>query len=114
MKDFILCLLNVVLLVCGQLLFKFAVRDREISSLRSAIELLFSPYMLTALTLYVGTVLLWIYILTKVQLSYAYPIQALAFPLVAILSLCFFHEVIPIHRWIGIGIIVLGVLVVSR
>jgi len=84
MTNFMLCLANVVLMTCGQILFKLAVRDKEISSLRTAIELLFSPYLITAITLYAGSVLLWVYILTKVPISYAYPIQVLAFPLVAI------------------------------
>jgi hypothetical protein len=38
-----LCLLNVGLLVCGQLLFKLAAYGKEIMSLRDMIKLLFSP-----------------------------------------------------------------------
>jgi drug/metabolite transporter (DMT)-like permease len=114
MKNFTLCLLNVGLLVCGQLLFKLAVRGKEILSLRDMVMLLLSPYMIGAVTLYAGTTILWVYILTKVPLSYAHPVQALAFPLVATFSFFFFKEAIPVYRWIGIGIIVFGTLVVSR
>jgi len=114
MKNFMLCLLNVGLLICGQLLFKSAAYGKEILSLRDMVRLLLSPYMIGAVTLYAGTTILWVYILTKVPLSYAHPIQALAFPLVAIFSVFFFKETIPVHRWIGIGIIVFGTLVASR
>ena len=114
MTNFMLCLIFVVLMTCGQTLFKFATNGKEISSLRAAIEILFSPYLIIAIVLYVGGVFLWIYILTKIPMSYAYPIQVLTIPLVVILSLFFFREAIPAHRWIGIGIIVLGVLVASR
>jgi len=114
MKNFMLCILNVVLLVCGQMLFKLAVDGKKISSLPDILKLILSPYMMAAVALYAGTTLLWVYILTKMPISYAYPIQILTLPLIVILSLFFFHEVIPAHRWIGIGIIVLGVLVVSR
>jgi drug/metabolite transporter (DMT)-like permease len=114
MKNFMLCLLNVGLLVCGQLLFKLAAYGKEISSFRDMIKLLFSPYMIAAITLYAGTTILWVYILTKVPLSYAHPIQALAFPLVTVCSLMFLKEPIPSHRWVGIGIIILGALVAGR
>jgi drug/metabolite transporter (DMT)-like permease len=114
MKNFMLCLLNVGLLVCGQLLFKLAALNKEIFSLRDMVRLLFSPYIIGAVALYSGTTILWVYILTKVPLSYAHPIQALAFPLVTVCSLLFLKEPVPSHRWVGIGIIVLGALVVGR
>ena len=109
-----LCLINVVMLICGQLLFKFGVRDREISSLLDLVKLMFYPYMIIAVILYASAALLWVYILTKIPLSYAYPIQALAFPLVVIFSLVLFKEEIPIHRWIGVGAIVFGAFLASR
>jgi drug/metabolite transporter (DMT)-like permease len=114
MKNFMLCLLNVGLLACGQLLFKLAAHDNEISSLSGLKKLILSPYMILAVTLYAGTTILWVYILTKVPLSYAHPIQALAFPLVTVCSLLFLKESVPSHRWVGIGIIVLGALVAGR
>jgi len=114
MKNFMLCIINVGLLVCGQLLFKLAARGNEISSLSSLKKLILSPYMILAVILYAGTTILWVYILTKVPLSYAHPIQALAFPLVTVCSLLLLKEPIPSHRWIGIGIIVLGALVASK
>jgi len=114
MKNIMLCLLNTALLVCGQLLFKFTARGKEISSLPDVMQLLLSPYMIAAIILYGVTTLLWVYILTKVPISYAYPIQALAFPLVAMLAVPLFKEIVPVSRWIGIGVILTGVLIASR
>ena len=114
MKILMLCLLNAVLLVCGQLLFRLGARGREISALQDMLKLLLSPYIIAAVALYAGATLLWVYILTKAPLSFAYPIQALAFPLVVILSAVIFHEAVPVHRWVGIGVIMLGVLIASK
>ena len=114
MKNFMLCLLNVGLLVCGQLLFKLAAQNNEISTMSGLKKLIFSPYMIGAVTLYAGTTILWVYILTRVPLSFAHPIQALAFPFVTICSLLVLKEPIPSHRWVGIGIIILGAFVASR
>jgi len=113
-KDFMLCLSNVGFLVGGQLLFKRGVSGREISSLPDVVKLMFKPSIIVAIILYAGATLLWIYILTRIPISYAYPIQALAFPLVVVCSFFLFKEAVPIQRWIGLGIIVLGAFIASR
>lgn len=109
MKDFLLCILNTALLACGQMLFKLGSNGKSINKLSDIISLVLSPVILLALMLYAGTTLLWLYILSRVKLSYAYPIQALAFPVVLITSALIFHEQIPINRWLGVGIIFIGV-----
>ena len=114
MKNLMLCLLSPVLLVCGQLLFKLTARGKDILSLSDMIKLLLSPYMIVAIILYGIATLLWVYILTKMPISYAYPIQSLAFPLVVMLAVPLFKEIVPVNRWIGIGIILIGVIIASR
>lgn len=109
MKDIFLCLLNTLMMVCGQMLFKLGSNGRTISKASDLISLLFSPVILLALMLYGITTLLWLYILSRVKISFAYPIQALAFPIVLIASSLIFREEIPINRWIGVVIIVAGV-----
>lgn len=109
MKDTLLCLINTLMLVCGQMLFKLGSNGKKISNVSDILSLLFSPVILAALTLYGITTLLWLYILSKVKLSFAYPIQALAFPIVLIASTLLFHEKIPLNRWVGVGVIVAGV-----
>ena len=113
MKDFILCFINVTLLVCGQLMFKYGTQGEKISSFPDIIKLLLSPYMIIALVLYTGAALLWVYILTKIPISYAYPIQALAFPLVVTMSFFLFKEAVPLNRWVGVGIIITGAFIAS-
>jgi drug/metabolite transporter (DMT)-like permease len=89
MRNFTLCFLNVGLLACGQLLFKIAIRSKEILSFRDMVSLLLSPYIIGAVLLYAVTTILWVYILTGIPISYAHPILVLAFPLVAIFSFLF-------------------------
>ena len=109
MKMTLLCLLNTSLMVLGQILFKLGSRGQNLDSFKAIIKMMFSPVVLLALCVYGGTTVLWLYILSKVEISFAYPIQALAFPLVLIISAVLFHETIPINRWIGVLIIFLGV-----
>jgi len=114
MKNIMLCLLSVAVLVCGQLLFRYATSEIEVLSLSDLFKILFSPYAMIAIALYASATLLWIYILTRMPISHAYPIQALAFPLVVIFSVLLFQEAVPINRWIGVVVIVLGVIIASK
>ena len=56
----------------------------------------------------------WLWVLSRAQLSFAYPLLSLSFPIVVILSTIFFAEVISPVRWIGVGLIVIGVSLISR
>ena len=114
MKYTLLCYLNAIALVGGQMLFKQGMKDKIIDSVPAMIKALFTPLVFLGLVLYALTTMLWLYILNKVPISRAHPIQALAFPLVAIFSFLFFKETIPAYRWIGIGIIVAGIIVVAQ
>ena len=114
MKYTVLCLVNVILLATGQIVFKHGAKDKIIDSVPAAISVLFSPVVLVGLALYASATMLWLYILSRVPLSFAYPIQALAFPLVLVLSLLVFRETVPATRWIGLVIILIGVFIAAR
>ena len=105
----ILCLLNTLLMVIGQTLFKIGSNGKQLDSLRNIIKVMLSPVILLALTIYAVTTVLWLYILSKTEISFAYPIQALAFPLVLVISSIIFHEQIPLNRWAGVALIFIGV-----
>lgn len=106
-----LCFLNTMLMVSGQMLFKIGSRGKDMGSVMGIIQTMFSPVIIAALCLYAGTTVLWLYILSKMNISEAYPIQALAFPIVLIFSAIVFKEVIPWNRWVGVVIIFVGVYV---
>lgn len=56
----------------------------------------------------------WLYVLSKINLSIAYPFVSLAFPLVLVFSHYFFSDSIPVIRWVGIGVIVVGLILVAQ
>lgn len=114
MKYFILCIGNVLLMVTGQMIFKYGLQGRTVESFPEIIKVMFSPIIILGLAIYAITAMLWLYILSRVPISFAYPIQALAFPLVLVLSMWFFGESISLTRWIGIAVIMIGVFFVTR
>jgi multidrug transporter EmrE-like cation transporter len=56
----------------------------------------------------------WLWVLSRAQLSFAYPILSLTFPIVVGLSAVLFSEFISPMRWTGVGLIVVGVSFLSR
>lgn len=114
MKMTLLCLLNTLLMAAGQTLFKIGSSGKTLSSVWDIIKLFFSPVVFLALCLYAATTGLWLYILSKVPISYAYPIQALAYPIVLIVALLLFKESVTPMKWLGVAIIVCGVAVATR
>lgn len=114
MKMTLLCLLNTALMATGQMLFKYGSQGKNITGILDIIRLFFSPVVFCALCLYAATTGLWLYILSRVPISFAYPVQALAFPLVLTASMLVFKENISVTRWIGVAVIVCGVVIATR
>ena len=108
---FLLILVNTLLLVTGQFLWKYGLEQRDIqfSSIQSILRMLLSPYILAGLTLYGVATILWLFILTKVQLSVAYPFQSLAYLFAIIGAYFFFGESITLMKVLGVLIIIIGV-----
>ncbi|WP_255253027.1 EamA family transporter [Brevibacillus laterosporus] len=70
--------------------------------------------IMVGLGLYGISAFVWIAAIEKVQLSYAYPMAALGYVLVALLSMWIFQEPLSGVRLLGLAIIVVGVIVISR
>ena len=113
-NSLMLCLLNTLCMVGGQLLFKAGASGKDINSIKDIVLLLFTPLVLCGICLYAGTTCLWLYILSKTPISQAYPIQALAFPIVTVLSTFLFHESVTPMRIVGVLIIVAGVTIATH
>ncbi len=78
------------------------------------------PHMLTSPVLwgsgicYVLSIALWLVVLSKVDVSYAYPFLSIGYVLSAIAGYFFFAEHITLVRIVGIAVICIGVILISR
>jgi drug/metabolite transporter (DMT)-like permease len=73
-----------------------------------------APLIVLGLALYALGALAWIVVLSRLDLSYAYPFLALNFVLIALVSWLLLGESMPGLRWAGIGCICIGILLVAR
>lgn len=58
--------------------------------------------------------LLWMYILRHFEFSIAYPMISISYVFGLLVAVFVFHETVPLNRWIGVGLIVAGVVLVAR
>ncbi len=125
MKTQLLSSLGFILLsmasgVAGQLALKVGVTRAGATALQAAgpvstlLSAFRSPLVWLGLALYGLGALAWILVLTRLDLSLAYPFLALNFILIAIVSRVFLGEAIPALRWAGIAVICLGILLIAR
>ena len=110
----LLTIFNSVLMVTGQTLWKLGATGKEIHSLGQLLRLFLSPYVLAGLMVYAFASVLWIYILNKGELSYVYPIQSTAFIFALIIGTTIFKEHLTPSKIIGVLVICLGVIIITR
>jgi drug/metabolite transporter (DMT)-like permease len=109
--------LSIVAGVAGQATIKLGVGQPQAAAdglVGLVTMILHSPLVLLGLFLYGIGALAWIAVLSRMDLSYAYPFLALNFVLVTLVAQVGLGEVVPTLRWFGVGIICAGVLVVAR
>jgi drug/metabolite transporter (DMT)-like permease len=115
-----LILLSVASGVAGQLSLKVGVTRAGAAAIEAAgpvstlITAFRSPLVWLGLALYGLGALAWILVLTRLDLSFAYPFLALNFVLIALVSRLFLGETIPPLRWGGIVVICVGLLLIAR
>jgi multidrug transporter EmrE-like cation transporter len=63
---------------------------------------------------YVVSLLVWIMGLSRVPVSIAYPLLSLAYIINAIAAYFLFGEAMTAMRWLGLGLIIVGVFLIAR
>lgn len=108
-----LIMTNVVLFLSGQTLWKIGLQKLGGFSLQNFTALVFSPWIIGGLALYVVATGVWFAILSRLDFSLAYPLQSLAFAFGVLIGWLYFQETIPWTRWVGVATIILGCYLVS-
>jgi multidrug transporter EmrE-like cation transporter len=81
---------------------------------RVVVAVLTSPGVMGGLALYGIATVLWLGVLSRVELSQAYPFVGLSFVLAAVLGYFVFADAVSATRVAGIALIVAGVVLVGR
>jgi drug/metabolite transporter (DMT)-like permease len=116
-----LTLLCVALTAAAQIALKLGVSGAKMQHLLSGsgtssflLRAVLSPTVLFGLALYGISTVLWLLVLAKSDVSYAYPFVSLGFVFTALYAALVMHEHMALGRVGGIALIVTGVWFVAR
>ncbi|MDQ7947307.1 MAG: EamA family transporter [Pedobacter sp.] len=115
--QYIIALLSILLGAVAQFFLKIGVTAVQEKSKHSADILkngISNPYLLTGLSCYGLSLLLWFFVLSKMELSKAYPMVSLGYIFTLILAYLFLNEAITVAKVVGITFILIGVIVLNR
>ena len=119
-------LLSVALAATAQLTLKYGVDQvkKEPGSeksgiilsepVESAIRVAKEPFIWGGLILFGASAALWIIVLSRVSLSFAYPFAALTYAIILVFDRIVLKESVPSLRWLGVLFIMGGIILVSR
>ncbi|MDD4856726.1 MAG: EamA family transporter [Candidatus Krumholzibacteria bacterium] len=117
LKSLMLIMFTVVLNTFGQFTVKTGINrvgPVELSNFHSIVKAFSSWIVLGGFAIYFVSSLIWLNILSRAELSWAFPILSLSYVLTVLLSPVFFHESFSAQRLAGTLVICLGVFLVGR
>lgn len=104
----------------GDLFFKMATLSTGIQNVALANVLEFAsritsnPWLWVGSALYLLNFFLWMVLLSRLDLSLAFPLSSLTYIIVPILAILFLKENVEPVRWAGIFLIIIGVSLAGR
>ena len=111
----------IVFTVYGQLIIKWRINAIEgipegfVDKAGFLTKLVFTDFLIFSglLSAFLAA-LFWMAAMSKFPLSFAYPFMSLAFVLVVFLSVIFFNEELGVTKLVGVGLILVGIVVLSQ
>jgi drug/metabolite transporter (DMT)-like permease len=118
MRDFLLILVSVMLGSTGQFLFKKGMQafgQVTVTDIwAQLVKILLIPYIPLGFLCFGVSSILWLVVVSKMELSYAYPMVSLGYLIVVLASWLFLGEHLSLLRIVGVALICVGVALVSK
>ncbi len=120
MKQIVLVLVTVTFNVVGQYLMKRGMMEvGRISGdlalmINSLSRAFLNPWVIAGVVAYGMSSIFWLVLLSRVDLSYAYPALSLGYVLVTVVGAFALGEQVSGLRWAGVLVICMGVVLLSR
>ncbi|EGG93427.1 Permease of the drug/metabolite transporter (DMT) superfamily [gamma proteobacterium IMCC1989] len=113
-------LLTVSVSACAQLLLKLGMKDLGAANgmlsngFTSLFHVIFSPLVFSGLVVYGISTLSWLWVLSKVDLSIAYPFLGISFIFTLFFGIFLLDEELSTYKLIGTLMIVVGCFLVAK
>lgn len=120
MKYITFILFTVLTNAVAQLMLKYGMMQlgtlsfSGVNPIFKLLQIVFSPWIFLGLLTFVISMASHLYVLSKVELSFAYPFLSLAYVAVAVFAYFVFGEDLNAFRVAGIGMICLGTVLIAQ
>ncbi len=117
---FVLIFTPIIIAAIGQLILKTGMNKvgelffKKTNILGNFIKIFSNPMVILGLLFYFSSALVWLVVLSKEKLSFVYPLVAASYVLTVFLSKVILKENIPPLRWLGLAVIVVGILLIAK
>jgi undecaprenyl phosphate-alpha-L-ara4N flippase subunit ArnE len=102
-------LISILLSSAGQILFKLLMRHQTVG-----LQLFTQPLFYAGFLAYGISAVIWLQVLSRLPLVVAYPLVSLNFILVALAGTMVLHEQVSWRMWLGLGLIIGGIMVITQ
>ncbi|MFA5887386.1 MAG: EamA family transporter [Candidatus Nanoarchaeia archaeon] len=115
----LLLFVSIAIGIAGQLVLKHGmnkhgkVKIRKSNLIGDIWNIYFHRWIILGVILYAGSLPLWIMALSRLDLSYAYPMVSINFIAITLLSKFLFHEKVTKYRWLSVFTILFGVILLT-
>ena len=99
----------------GQILQKIGsgrVKNEHLNIGIKSIFVFFDPFIFGALIMLFFATVFYLFALSKLPLSIAYPMLSSGYVLVVLMSKIFLKEKVSLRRWLGVFIIIIGIFII--
>jgi len=114
-SNLVFLLASVFLGACGQLLLKLGVNrigDIDLSwpaVVQTLLSIFTNLWVMTGIVCFVTSMILWIKVLSKMELSKAYPSVSISYIIVFVFSVILFNESVSFAKILGMVLVSIGV-----
>ncbi|MDH4222331.1 MAG: SMR family transporter [candidate division Zixibacteria bacterium] len=120
MIQWIMIFAAILLNVCGHIFLKAGMNkvgaiDPQLLILDFNKVFFSSPFVILGISSYVASVALYMVVLSRTYLSFAYPLMmSTGYALIVLFSWQVFKEPFSMYKWAGVGLIFIGVLLIGK
>jgi len=114
MMPYVLMFVNIIFLLTGQFFWKQSVSKVTQWNMGTLLQVLLTPSFLAGAALYVVATMIWLYIISKIPFSVAYPMQSITYIGGMVIAYIVFKEHVSLTQWAGAAIIIFGVYLIAK
>ena len=115
--NIILILLSVLLNCAAQLLIRKGMLIEGEVGMQNLLShvgsMITNVWLWCAMICFLGSILLWIVVLSRVEVSYAYVFNSIGYVVLTVCAYWLFDESISVYKIIGMAVVIVGLIIMS-